>query len=43
MESVVEVKKRGIITIPEAMRKALGIVEGSIITFDVKEVINKVK
>ena len=39
MQTVAEVKKRGIITVPEAVRKALNISEGSIIT----EVINMKK
>ena len=40
METVVELKKRGMITIPEAMRKALNIKEGSILSIDVKEIIS---
>lgn len=40
METVVEVKKRGLATIPEAVRKAMGIKEGSILSIDIKEVIN---
>lgn len=40
METVVEVKKRGLVTIPEPVRKALGIEEGSILSIEIKEVIN---
>ena len=43
METVVELKKRGMITIPEAMRKALNIKEGSILSIDVKEIISPKK
>lgn len=37
----VEVKKRGIITIPEATRKFYDIEEGSILLIKVEKVINK--
>lgn len=40
METVVELKKRGTVTIPEAMRKALNIEEGSILSIDVKKIIS---
>jgi len=43
MQTVAEVKKREIITVPEAVRKALDIKEGSIISFDITEVINMKK
>ena len=36
----VEVKKRGIITIPEATRKLYDIQEGSILVIKIEEVIN---
>lgn len=38
---IAEVKKRGIITIREAERKALDIHEGSILVIKIEEVINK--
>ncbi|MCK5014932.1 MAG: AbrB/MazE/SpoVT family DNA-binding domain-containing protein [Candidatus Omnitrophica bacterium] len=40
METVVEVKKRGLVTIPEAVRKVLEIEEGSILSIEIKKVIN---
>lgn len=40
METLIEVQKRGNVTIPEVVRKALGIGEGSIISIEIKEVIN---
>lgn len=43
MQTAAIVKKRGIITVPEAVREALDIKEGSIISFDITEVINKKK
>ena len=43
MESIVEMKKRGTITIPEPMRKVLGLKEGSIFSIEIKEVLNKKK
>ena len=43
METVVEMKKRGMITIPEPVRKVLKLEEGSIFSIEIKEVINKKK
>ena len=40
MQTVIEVKKRGLVTIPEAVRKALEIEEGSILSIEIKKVIN---
>lgn len=35
--TIVEMKKRGILTIPEAVRKVLGIEEGDILTLKVEK------
>lgn len=43
METVVEMKKRGTITIPEPVRKVLNLNEGSIFSIEIKEILNKKK
>lgn len=39
--TVVEMKKRGILTLPEAVRKALGIEEGDILVIKVEKLKKK--